>query len=142
MLHIIRILYICNYINTSLSIQFAFFTFNYILYFIAITLSFIPNIVLNIENNFISLLSIIIIYTILAFITASIVKLIKCIIEKISNRCSCNTTNELSLVNSTDRNCNNDTTAANNSIVVSGNIIPNQCNGGRSGCIRGCYRRC
>ena len=84
----------------------------------------------------------IIIYTILAFITASIVKLIKCIIEKISNRCSCNTTNELSLVNSTDRNCNNDTTAANNSIVVSGNIIPNQCNGGRSGCIRGCYRRC
>ena len=40
----------------------------------------------------------IIIYTILAFITASIVKLIKCIIEKFLNRCSCNTNNELSLV--------------------------------------------
>ena len=84
----------------------------------------------------------IIIYTILAFITASIVKLIKCIIEKISNRCSCNTTNELSLVNNTDRNCDGDATATNTSIAVSGNIIPNQCNGGRSGCIRGCYRRC
>ena len=84
----------------------------------------------------------IIIYTILAFITASIVKLIKCIIEKISNRCSCNTNNELSLVNNTDRNCDGDVTATNTSIAVSGNIIPNQCNGGRSGCIRGCYRRC
>ena len=41
---------------------------NYILYFIAITLSFIPNIVFNIENNFISLLSIIIIYTILVYL--------------------------------------------------------------------------
>lgn len=38
---------------------------NYILFFISILISFIPNVILNINNNFLSLLSIILIYSIL-----------------------------------------------------------------------------
>ena len=48
-------------ITVSLSI-------NYILFFISILISFIPNVILNINNNFLSLISIILIYSILVLV--------------------------------------------------------------------------
>lgn len=41
---------------------------NYILFFISILISFIPNVILNINNNFLSLISIILIYSILVLV--------------------------------------------------------------------------
>lgn len=126
----------------------------------------------------------VIVYTIIAFITAYIVRLIKCICKKffdgcrcrvcsdnsvddnniqeinndnnllrISCRCNNGNSQELLSVNSNCSNSNNDNNngcgcgengnlpTQNNGISLTGNIIPNNANGGRTGLIRGCYRR-
>lgn len=57
-----------NNIGYSILLTTISLSINYILYFISIAISFIPNMIFNINNNFISLLSIIIIYTTLIFI--------------------------------------------------------------------------
>ena len=118
----------------------------------------------------------IIIYTIIAFVTALIVKLIRRInlrffsdddsnstdvltyqdndsscsnnsdssnlngnLLKISCRCNNGNSSDLLTVNSNCLDSNNNTNT--DPITISGNIIPNQSNCGRTGSIRGCYRR-
>lgn len=130
------------------------------------------------STNLAEFLIAIIIYTIIAFVTALIVKLIRRInlkffsdddsnstdvltyqdndsscsnnsdssnlngnLLKISCRCNNGNSSDLLTVNS---NClGNDSNNNTNTdpITISGNIIPNQSNCGRTGSIRGCYRR-
>src|SRR5699024_11157447 len=56
--------------NVGYSILFTIISLiiNYILFLIAATISFIPNIIFNIKSNFISLLSIMLVYTILIYL--------------------------------------------------------------------------
>ncbi len=130
------------------------------------------------STNLAEFLIAIIIYTIIAFVTALIVELIRRInlrffsdddsnstdvltcqdddsscsnnsgcsnsngnLLKISCRCNNGNSSDLLTVNS---NClGNDSNNNTNTdpITISGNIIPNQSNCGRTGSIRGCYRR-
>ena len=57
------------------------------------------------------------------------------------NNCGCDN-NDLNVANVVNSNngcgCNNNTQ---NGVAVSANIVPSTNNGGRTGCIRGCYRR-
>lgn len=126
-----------------------------------------------------------IIYSILAFITASIVRLIDALRDRLNrnsccrNCCCCNNdnnntntnngnllriscscgngeSNDLLTVNSSCGNNNEDTDSdnddttgccrcsdntANQGVSVNASVVPCSNNGGRTGCIRGCYRR-
>lgn len=56
-----------------------------------------------------------------------------------NNRCTLNTANASENTNSISRcNCSNNNS---NTIIAEANIIPNRNNNGRTGAIRGCYRR-
>lgn len=56
-----------NNIGHSILIATISLSINYILYFISIALSFLPNVIMNIDNDFISLFIIILIYSILIY---------------------------------------------------------------------------
>ncbi len=60
-----------------------------------------------------------------------------------SNHCSngCNWSCTCRENNSTDDNGNNGMGNNNNAIVLNANVVPNQCNNGRTGNFNGCYRR-
>lgn len=88
-------------------------------------------------------------YTFLAYITAVIVKFIRCICQRFLRPCCSICPDREEIVeditdNNNQDNCgcnNNQLQTANEGIAVSGNIIPNQCNNGRTGIVRGSYKR-
>ena len=97
-----------------------------------------------------TLLIALIIYTFLAYITAVIVRFIRCICQRYLRPCCsiCPDRDEdvedIIDNNNDDNDCNcnsNSLQTANKGIALSGNIIPNQNNNGRTGVVRGCYRR-
>ena len=97
-----------------------------------------------------TLLIALIVFTFLAYITAAIVRFIRCICRKFLKPCCsiCPERNEdvgdIIDNNNDDNECNcnsNSLPTANEGIALSGNIIPNQNNNGRTGVVRGCYRR-
>ena len=57
-----------NNMSNSILISIMSLSINYIIYFISIAISFIPNVILHINNDLISLVIIIIIYTILIYL--------------------------------------------------------------------------
>ena len=63
-----------NNIGHSILIATISLSINYILYFISIALSFLPNVIMNIDNDFISLFIIILIYSILIYLFCRIKK--------------------------------------------------------------------
>ena len=84
----------------------------------------------------------------LAYITAIIVRFIRCICRKFLKPCCsiCPERNEDvgNIIDNNDNECNgnlNNLPTANEGIALSGNIIPNQNNNGRTGVVKGCYRR-
>ena len=89
-----------------------------------------------------------IVFTFLAYITAIIVRFIRCICQKFLKPCCsiCPERNEDvgNIIDNNDNECNgnlNNLPTANEGIALSGNIIPNQNNNGRTGVVKGCYRR-
>ena len=89
-----------------------------------------------------------IVFTFLAYITAIIVRFTRCICRKFLKPC-CSICPERdedvgNIIDNNDNDCNCDSNSlptANEGIALSGNIIPNQNNNGRTGVVRGCYRR-
>lgn len=61
-----------NNISNSILISIMSLSINYIIYFISIAISFIPNVILHINNDLISLVIIVIIYTILIYLFSKI----------------------------------------------------------------------
>ena len=98
-----------------------------------------------------TLLIALIVYTFLAYITAVILRFIRCICQRYLRPCCSICPNSEEAVgdvidngNENDCNCrrsSNNLQTANEGIALSGNIIPNQTNNGRTGVVRGCYRR-
>ena len=93
-----------------------------------------------------------IIYSIIAFVTASIVKIIcECIqrFRRCSSSCICNNVEDdnCGCNNDENNNCgcdnnsNNNAIPASNDIAIRANFAPCNNNNGRTGSIRGCYRR-
>ena len=89
-----------------------------------------------------------IVFTFLAYITAIIVRFIRCICRKFLKPCCsiCPERNEDvgNIIDNNENDCNgnlNNLPTANEGIALSGNIIPNQNNNGRTGVVKGCYRR-
>lgn len=93
-----------------------------------------------------------IIYSIIAFVTASIVKIICECIQKFrrcnsnclcnndeSNNCGCNSHSNNNCL--CDSNDNNNVVPTSNDIAIRANFSPCNNNNGRTGSIRGCYRR-
>lgn len=160
------------------------------IYLIILFALYAAGVIINLAGGLIA----VIIYTIIAFLTAWLVRLISFIKERLFNcdnnegrsggrnrerertcgcnqnnetenndllriSCRCNNGNSQELLtinsdclgasddNSNGNSCgcsnNNDIAVAraNNGVAVSGNVIPNQANCGRTGWIRGCYRR-
>lgn len=158
------------------------------LYLIAAFALYATGVITNLAEALIA----VIVYTIIAFLTAWIVRLIRIINERLSSdenngrsrrtsccnqnngrigdnnncenenndllriSCRCNNGNSQNLLtinsdclgtesNSESNGCgcgnNNDLVSTNSGVAVSGNVIPNQSNCGRTGWIRGCYRR-
>ena len=96
-----------------------------------------------------TLLIALIVYTFLAYITAVIVRFIRCICQRYLRPCCSicpNSEEDVGDVIDNENDCNcgcdsNNLQNANDKIALSGNIIPNQTNNGRTGIVRGCYRR-
>ena len=94
-----------------------------------------------------TLLIALIVLTFIAYITAVIVRFIRCICRNYLKPCCsiCPDRDEIveDITDNNDGNCceNNKLQTANEGIALSGNIIPNQNNNGRTGIVRGCYRR-
>ena len=95
-----------------------------------------------------TLLIALIVLTFIAYITAVIVKFIRCICRNFLKPCCsiCPDRDEIveDITDNNDGNCcceNNNLQTSNEGIALSGNIIPNQNNNGRTGIVRGCYRR-
>ena len=93
-----------------------------------------------------TLLIALIIFTFLAYITAVIVRFIRCICQNFLKPCCsiCPERDVDDIIDNNDNDCNcntNNLQTANEGITLSGNIIPNQNNNGRTGVVRGCYRR-
>ena len=136
------------------------------LYLIAAFALYATGVITNLAGALIA----VIVYTIIAFLTAWIVRLIRIINERLGSNnncenenndllrisCRCNNGNSQNLLtinsdclgtesNSESNGCgcgnNNDLVSTNSGVAVSGNVIPNQSNCGRTGWIRGCYRR-
>ena len=89
-----------------------------------------------------------IVFTFLAYITAIIVRFIRCICRKFLKPCCsiCPERNEDvgNIIDNNENDCNgnlNNLPTATEGIALSGNIIPNQNNNGRTGVVKGCYRR-
>ncbi len=89
-----------------------------------------------------------VVYTILAFVTAVVVRFIRCICKRFLRPCCSLCPNNDNVVgdviDDNDDNCgchNNNLQPSNERIAVSGDIIPNQNNNGRTGVVRGCYKR-
>ena len=61
-----------NNMSNSILISIMSLSINYIIYFISIAISFIPNVILHINNDLISLVIIVIIYTILIYLFSKI----------------------------------------------------------------------
>ena len=115
------------------------------IYLIVLFALFATGVVIDLTTLLIGLL----VYTFLAFITAAIVKFVRCICRNFLNPCCsiCPDRNEIVgdiTDNNNDNNClcdNSNIQTANEGIALSGNIIPNQNNNGRTGIVKGCYRR-
>ena len=95
-----------------------------------------------------TLLIALIVLTFIAYITAVIVRFIRCICRNYLKPCCsiCPDRDEIveDITDNNDGNCcceNNNLQTSNEGIALSGNIIPNQNNNGRTGIVRGCYRR-
>ena len=96
-----------------------------------------------------TLLIALIVFTFLAYITALIVKFVRCICRNFLKPCCSICPDKDEIVgdiadNNNDNNClcdNNTLQTVNEGIALSGNIIPNQNNNGRTGIVKGCYRR-
>ena len=95
-----------------------------------------------------TLLIALIVLTFIAYITAVIVRFIRCICRNFLKPCCsiCPDRDEIveDITDNNDGNCcceNNNLQTSNEGIALSGNIIPNQNNNGRTGIVRGCYRR-
>ena len=96
-----------------------------------------------------TLLIALIVLTFIAYITAVIVRFIRCICRNFLKPCCsiCPDRDEDVgdiIDNNNECECNgnsNSLQTANEGIALSGNIIPNQNNNGRTGIVRGCYRR-
>ena len=94
-----------------------------------------------------TLLIALIVLTLLAYITAVIVKFIRCICRNFLKQCCSICPDRDEIVeditdNNNDNNCCcNKLQTANEGIALSGNIIPNQNNNGRTGIVKGCYKR-
>ena len=114
------------------------------IYLIVLFALFAAGVVTDLTTLMIGLL----VYTFLAYITAVIVKFIRCICQRFLKPCCtmCPDGNEI-VEDITDNNnenicCeNNQLQTANEGIALSGNIIPNQSNNGRTGIVKGCYKR-
>ena len=116
------------------------------LYLIVLFALFATGVVTDLATLLIAL----IVFTFLAYITAAIVRFIRCICRKFLKPCCsiCPDRDEdvedIIDNNNDDNDCNcnsNSLQPANEGIALSGNIIPNQNNNGRTGVVRGCYRR-
>ena len=115
------------------------------LYLIVLFALFATEVVTDLATLLIAL----IVFTFLAYITALIVKFIRCICRNFLKPCCSICPDRDEIVgditdNNNDNNClcdNNTLQTANEGIALSGNIIPNQNNNGRTGVVRGCYRR-
>ena len=96
-----------------------------------------------------TLLIALIVLTFIAYITAVIVRFIRCICRNFLKPCCsiCPDRDEDVgdiIDNNNECECNSNSNSlqtANEGIALSGNIIPNQNNNGRTGIVRGCYRR-
>lgn len=92
-----------------------------------------------------------VVYTILAFIAAVVFRFIRCICKRFLAPCCSLCPNSDNIIgdvndnnNSNEENCgchSNNLQPINDRITVSGDIIPNQNNNGRTGIVRGCYKR-
>ena len=115
------------------------------IYLIVLFALFATEIVTDLATLLIGLL----VYTFLAYTTAAIIKFIKCICKRFLGPCCSICPDRDEIVeditdNNNDNNCcceNNQLQTANEGIALSGNIIPNQSNNGRTGILKGCYRR-
>ena len=115
------------------------------IYLIVLFALFAAGLVTDLATLLIALL----VYTLIAYITAVIVKFIRCICRRFLRPCCSICPDRDEIVeditdNNTENNCscdNNNLQTANEGIALSGNIIPNQCNNGRTGIVRGSYRR-
>jgi len=115
------------------------------LYLIVLFALFATGVVTDLATLLIAL----IVFTFLAYITALIVKFVRCICRNFLKPCCSICPDKDEIVgditdNNNDNNClcdNNTLQTVNEGIALSGNIIPNQNNNGRTGIVKGCYRR-
>lgn len=107
----------------------------------------------NITTDLATGLIAIIVYSILAFLTAYISRILKCICMRLINLRNCESISEIdgnglvsvSEINNGSNYCgcqnSNNETGITDGIAISGNISPNHANGGRTGIVKGCYKR-
>ena len=128
-------------IHSPILVAITFFA----LYLIVLFALFATGVVTDLATLLIAL----IVFTFLAYITALIVKFVRCICRNFLKPCCSICPDRDEIVgditdNNNDNNClcdNNTLQTANEGIALSGNIIPNQNNNGRTGIVKGCYRR-
>ena len=116
------------------------------LYLIVLFALFATGIITDLATLLIAL----IVLTFLAYITTFIARFIRCICQRFLRPCCSICPDRDEIVgditdnNNNEKNCscdNNNLQIANEGIALSGNIIPNQNNNGRTGIVKGCYRR-
>ena len=126
-------------IHSPILVAITFFA----LYLIVLFALFATEVVTDLATLLIAL----IVFTFLAYITALIVKFVRCICRNFLKPCCSICPDRDEIVeditdNNNDNNCScNKLQTANEGIALSGNIIPNQNNNGRTGIVKGCYRR-
>lgn len=111
--------------------------FLYAIYLIVIFSLYAFGVITNLAGAIIALT----VYTIIAFITAYLSKLFRSFCNRMNNINSIMEVNNIE--NSGEELIGNNTNGntLNNGVSVTGRIIPNQINAGRTGFVRGCYRR-